>query len=181
MKKFFLYLPILVVILLIVKGCNYQNPVVMSDCENLDNPGMGPNNPYLVDMITSGNTSVATLKLWKDRDYIHCEFIAKTNYSFGAIHLHLTTNKTQIPLSGNCPDLDRFRYTVHNLPANTKTYSFQFPLVKYPISIFSYYVSAETDFETTLDHPDCNYAWAAGLSYTGCSDFAKYFVYKINN
>jgi hypothetical protein len=179
MKKFLLYLPILVAIFLIA-GCNYQNPVVMSDCEYLDNPGLGPNDPYIVNMITSGNTAIGILKVWKDRDFMHCEFTAKSNYSFGNIHLHITPDKSKIPMSGGCPDLDKFRYTIHNLPANTKSYAFSYPIIKYPVAYNYYYITAEIDFENSVDHPDCNYAWAAGLSFTTCSDFAKYFTFKIN-
>ncbi len=185
MRKLIYYLPLLLTFLFFAKGCNYENPIVSADSQNINqtNENMGPildsTNSYETAIITSGNVKIGALKIWRDNSNLFFKFTIRNVNYLKNIHLAVSPYNNNIPLTNHCPNIENFNYKVHNLPVNTRTYTFTKPLITFPIvGNIAIYISAQIEYENNAFHPDCNVAWARGMQFANCSTFSKYFAIK---
>ena len=186
MKKLLYFLPVILVIVILTKGCNYENPMVST----IQNPApsemvMGPidSGLYTIHMgqifqtllITSNNVRIGVLKVWYDTNKFYFKFVADNAYHFKNLHLAAVQERFRIPLTGNCPNIENFNYQIHDLPNNTRTYTFTAPYIflKPPRT---FYISSQVEYENSLtEDPKCNVAWAKGVAFWNCTEFSRYF------
>jgi len=184
MKKLLHFLPFILVIVILSKGCNYDNPIVTT----VQNPAptemiMGPvdSGMYTIHMgqvfetplITSNNVQIGKLRVWFDSSYFYFKYVAGNAYYFKNIHLAAERDRNRIPLSGNCPNIENYNYQIHNLPANTATYTFKVPYIflRPPVHFtFLRRLSMKTDRLQILN--------ACGMGKR-CSILELYRVFKI--
>jgi len=187
MKKLIYLLPLLLVIVILSRGCNYDNPLVST----IQNPvpsdmiyGPIDSGMYTIHMgqifeaplITSANLHIGVLQVWFDSTNFYYKYIADSAYYLKNLHLAAVSERFRIPLSGSCPDIENFKNQVHNLPANTKVYVFTVPIASLETPSHTVFVSSEIDYENiTSFEPNCLVAWARGVSFWNCTQFNKYF------
>jgi hypothetical protein len=194
MKKLLHFLPFLLVIIILSKGCNYDNPIVTT----IQNPApsemiYGPidSGLYTIHMgqvfqtllITSNNVRIGVLKVWYDTVKFYFKFVSDNAYCLKNIHLSAVRDRSKIPLSGNCPNIEIFNYQIHNLPTNTMTYSFTVPYI-YLRPPRTFYISSQVEYENkSIQDPNCLVAWAKGVNFWNCTQFSKYFglEYAVGN
>jgi len=186
MKKLLQFLPFILVIVILSKGCNYDNPLVTTT----QNPApdemiMGPvdSGMYTIHMgqvfqtplITSNNVQIGMLRVWFDSSYFYFKYVAGNAYYLKNIHLAAVRDRYRIPLSGNCPNIENYNYQIHNLPANTATYTFKVPYI-FLRPPRTFYISSQIEYENrSSSDPKCLVAWAKGVPFWNCTEFSKYF------
>ena len=191
MKRLLYTLPVLLIVILFVKGCNYENPLVTNpqsiDIEGVkDAPvdtimgNISYTKSYETPLITSNNLVIGYLKVWLDTNKFYFMFTTTTLYYMKNIHLSVTQQRNKIPLTGNCPNIEAFNHQVHNLAGNTRLYTFQIPTTTFYLNDNTLYLSSEIDYENVSLGPDCLYAWAKGAPFPNCTEFAKYFGLKFH-
>jgi hypothetical protein len=179
MKKLIYLLPVLLVIVILTKGCNFENPMVSND-QILITDGPIDTGMFMIDrhttyetpLVTSGNARIGVMQVWIDTVNFHFKFIAASRFSIKNIHLAPVYAVTNFPLSGGCPNIESFSKLVHNLPAHTRTYTFTIPI---DLTKHILYVSAQLESESWSASPDCLSSWAKGIPFPNCTQFSKYF------
>jgi hypothetical protein len=181
MKKLLYFLPVILVIVILTKGCGYENPMVSND-QILITDGPIDSGMYTIHMgqifqtllTTSNNVRIGVLKIWYDTNKFYFKFVADNAYYLKNLHLAAVKERSSIPLTGNCPNIENFNYQVHNL-VHGVTYTFTVPYI-YLKPPRTFYISSQVEYENrSSDDPKCTVAWAKGVPFWNCTEFSRYF------
>ena len=182
--KSILYLSVL--FLIIVTGCNYDNPASPVGTTNTE--AITDNAPiYEVfdrSLVKSNGTVIGIVSYWNDTVNVYFDFKAKYNFRFVNIRLAAYINGSYFPLTNGCLNQSAFPFKVLNLPNPTRNYRFTIPCAILPVNSMVY-VAAYVDFESTnATNPECQNAWAIGKKLPTCQSGAgmifSYFVIDYN-
>ena len=182
MKKSLSTFPVILLVLLLLKGCNFENAVTPDEQSNAQTGNTNdPGRIFVKNLLTSPTNAIGKAIIWNDSVNIYIRLVSNSNYYFKNIRISFSSTFGGIPLSGNCPDYNNFQYKVLNLPNNTKIYTKTLPLSILPSKFITRYIAVQADVETVSLEPNCTLVWADGNAFPNCSTFSKYFIYTIKN
>jgi|GEM_PF-3172395 len=180
MKSALLFLIVLVLLGFIV-GCNYDNPASTV----MDN--QGSNNEMITDdptpdldtlyrpLLRSNYTSIGTVKIYNNNQFIYFMFTMNPGYKLAKMKMHANSSIWSFPLTGNCPNLNAFRFQVNTFPPNTTSYLYQVSTTSILATNAHMYAAIYVEAESTANEPDCITAWAKGTRFPGCSGDGMHF------
>jgi hypothetical protein len=178
------------VILGFIAGCNYDNPAsIVSENTVTDNPVITNQNnldaPMTVidtlyrPLLRSNNTSVGTVKIYNNNDFVYFKFTMNQGYKLTKIRMHASIEIWSFPLISNCPNLNAFRFQVNTLPPNTTNYLYQVSTATF-LRVNTYMFAAiYVETEPVANGPECTTAWAKGSKFPGCTGEGMHFKHWI--
>ena len=185
MRKLFCLLPVLVLFVIIFKGCNMENPTDTLIHEMINpNDGVLSDTAFITkDLMIAPKNNIGQFIIWTDDEYVYFKYKSTTGYTFKNLHLAVYPFENHIPVFGGCPKTGSFPYFKTNLPNGTREYTFKVSCGILPEN-YKIFVSAEADLE--LNPPpngiNCSAtAWSEGIQFGGCNNFCTFFsFYRLN-
>lgn len=181
MTKLLQTIPLIAILLLLIKGCGFDNPAGISSNESeYLTDGPGDTTVIFKKIINEANVKVGNLEIRNDGNKLYFTFIVPSNKYIKNIRLSSKNVLSQIPIGSNqCPNTNNFEKKILNLPNSTQRYVVSIPY-SVPSKDIPFYTSAQIDIEpVSANYPECTVAWVEGSSFPECTGFAKYFVHKL--